>query len=116
MPDQIPSDILEAPVEGLNLREGTLSDQLGDAPTLIVFLRHFGCAFCKETVSDLRKLAAGQPGYPPVLFFFLGTVEEGQPSFGRYWPEARAIADKPKQFYSAMGLCRATMTQMMGLQ
>jgi hypothetical protein len=95
MPNTIPADILETPVEGLNLREGTLADQLGDAPTLVVFLRHFGCAFCREAVSDLRKLSADQPGYPPVLFFFLGTVEEGREFFDRYWAEARAVADRP---------------------
>ncbi len=33
---------LEAPVDGLNLRPGTLRDQLCDEPTLLVFLRHFG--------------------------------------------------------------------------
>jgi len=116
MPDQIPRDILESPVEGLNLREGTLADQLGDAPTLVVFLRHFGCAFCKEAVSDLRKISADKPGFPPVLFFFLGTIEEGREFFDLYWPEARAVADRPKAFYRAMGLRRATMTQMMGMQ
>ena len=117
MPDSIPSDILAARVDGLNLREGgSLADQLGDAPTLVVFLRHFGCAFCKETVSDLRKLSAEVPGYPPVLFFFLGTPEEGREFFDRYWPEARAIADRPKQFYTAMGLRRASVNQLMGLQ
>lgn len=33
---------LDTPVDGLNLRPGTLRDQLGPAPTLLVFLRHFG--------------------------------------------------------------------------
>ena len=76
MPDTIPADILDAPVEGLNLQGGTVGDQLGDAPTLVVFLRHFGCAFCRETVSDLRRLAGEQPAYPPILFVFLGTTDE----------------------------------------
>jgi len=116
MPDTIPADILDAPVEGLNLKGGTFGDQLADAPTLVVFLRHFGCAFCRETVSDLRRLAAEQPAYPPVLFVFLGTPDEGREFFGRYWPQARAIADGPKRFYRAMGLRRATLNQLMGLQ
>lgn len=29
-------------VEGVNLKPGTLADQVGDGPTLLVFLRHFG--------------------------------------------------------------------------
>jgi hypothetical protein len=39
---QINRSILDTPVEGLNLRPGTLGDQLGTEPTLMVFLRHFG--------------------------------------------------------------------------
>jgi hypothetical protein len=39
---QINSEILDLPVEGANLQPGSLRDQLGDRPTLLVFLRHFG--------------------------------------------------------------------------
>lgn len=39
---QIPQAILDRPVEGVNLQPGSLRDQLGDRPTLLVFLRHFG--------------------------------------------------------------------------
>jgi len=38
----IDTAILRAPVAGLNLRPGSLRDQLGAGPTLLVFLRHFG--------------------------------------------------------------------------
>lgn len=38
----IPADALDTAVTGLNLRPGTLRDQLGPQPTLLVFLRHFG--------------------------------------------------------------------------
>lgn len=37
----IPQSILERPVDGLNLRPGTLGDQL-TGRVLLVFLRHFG--------------------------------------------------------------------------
>ena len=35
-------ETLALPVVGLNLHPGTLADQLGDRPTLLVFLRHAG--------------------------------------------------------------------------
>lgn len=38
----IPRATLDGAVEGVNLAPGTLQTQLGDAPTLIIFLRHFG--------------------------------------------------------------------------
>lgn len=34
--------LLETPVEGVNLVEGSFRDQLARGDTLLVFLRHFG--------------------------------------------------------------------------
>jgi hypothetical protein len=115
MQQAIPSNLLESPVAGLNLRGGTLGGEIGSKPTLLVFLRHFGCMFCREMVRDLRRLAEGVAGFPPVLFFFQGTIEEGQAFFGQHWPDVRAVADAPKVFYTAMGLRRATFNQMFGI-
>jgi hypothetical protein len=39
---KIPSKLLDRPVSGWNLAEGTLRDQLHDDAFLLVFLRHFG--------------------------------------------------------------------------
>jgi peroxiredoxin len=118
MPDSIAPDIFRSAVQGLNLTEGggTLADQIGDRPTLLVFLRHFGCQFCREMVHDLRQIAGELAAYPPVLFFFMGTVEEGRTFFEQHWPEARAVADEAKAFYTAFGVRRATFGQMFGIQ
>jgi hypothetical protein len=116
MPKTISADILQSAVQGLNLTAGSLADQLGDQPTLLVFLRHFGCMFCREMVRDLRQISQAHAGYPPVLFFYQGTIEEGQTFFAQYWPDARAVADDPKKFYTALGLRRATFGQMFGFQ
>ena len=40
--ERIDPTVLDRPVEGVNLRPGTLRDQLGARPTLLYFLRHFG--------------------------------------------------------------------------
>jgi hypothetical protein len=42
MIQRIPTEILDCPVEGVNLRPGALRDQLGEATSLLIFLRHFG--------------------------------------------------------------------------
>jgi hypothetical protein len=39
---RIPREILDAAVDGVNLRPGTLRDQLGEGAGLLIFLRHFG--------------------------------------------------------------------------
>jgi hypothetical protein len=40
--NSIASDLMNAPVEGLNLAPGTLSGQFGETGDLMVFLRHLG--------------------------------------------------------------------------
>jgi len=40
--ERIDGVALDTAVEGVNLRPGSLRDQLGAEPTLLYFLRHFG--------------------------------------------------------------------------
>jgi hypothetical protein len=40
----------------------------------------------------------------------------GEAFFGRYWPEARAVADLPKRFYTAFGIERGGIREMFGLR
>lgn len=103
---RIPDTVLEAPVSGVNLVPGRLRDQLGPAPTLLVFLRHLGCVFCRETVADLRAIAERDPGFPPVLFFTQSTSTELRAFLRRDWPGARAVADPEREFYAAFGVER----------
>lgn len=41
-PSTIPASLWDKAVTGYQLHSGSLSDQLGDEPTLLVFLRHQG--------------------------------------------------------------------------
>ncbi len=112
----IPSDIFNATVDGPNLRPGTLADQLGDEPTLLVLLRHFGCPFCRETIEQLKKLSAADPAYPPVLFVCQSGSAEARDFFATRWAEARVICDPDKTIYTAMGLRRGTPNQIFGVR
>ncbi|MGB0619007.1 MAG: SelL-related redox protein [Myxococcota bacterium] len=110
---------LDAPVTGVGLVPGTLGDQLeasGDRVSLLVFLRHFGCIFCRETMADLRAASEADPDYPDVLFFFQGSATEGRAFLRRYWPEARAVADPELEFYDRFGVRRATFLEALGPQ
>jgi hypothetical protein len=110
--ERIPDELLTRYVNGVNLMPGTLRDQLGAAPTLLVFLRHFGCPFCKETLAGLRDATLKIAGYPPVVFFYQGSPTEGRAFLRRYWPEARAVADPEAVFYEGMGIGRAGIMQL----
>lgn len=112
--ERIPDAVLDEPVLGVNLVPGTLRDQLGPGPTLLVFLRHLGCVFCRETIASLRAASEGRAGYPSVLFFFQGTPTEGRVLLSRFWSGARAVADRPKRFYEAFGVEHGSLGQLLG--
>ena len=112
--DQIPEELLQRAVTGVNLVPGQLKDQLGEGPTLLVFLRFFGCIFCREAVSDLRAAAEADPDYPAVLFFSQGSSTETRAFLRRYWPGARVVVDPKLEWYDAMGVGRASFLQTFG--
>ncbi len=55
------------------------------SPILLVFLRHFGCSFCRQAISDVADLRGelAQRGVRPV-FVHLGTPERAKPFFDYY--------------------------------
>src|SRR6201982_1429811 len=54
-------------------------------PVLLVFLRHFGCSFCRQAVSQVSSLRPELEarGVRPV-FVHLGTPERAKPYFDYY--------------------------------
>ncbi len=111
---EIPESLLAEDVVGVNLAPGTLTDQLAPGPNLFVFLRHLGCVFCREQVARLREASEADPDFPSVLFFFQGTSTEGRVFLSRFWPGARAVADRPLRFYGAFGITRGSLRQTLG--
>jgi len=108
----IAADVLATPVEGRNLRPGTLRDQWGDGRALLIFLRHLGCLFSREVVADVRKAEDADPSYPPVLYVHLGSVADGEAFFGKHDPGARTVADGLGPLYAAFGIRRGTIGQL----
>ena len=55
------------------------------SPVLLVFLRHFGCSFCRQAISDVADLRGelDRRGVRPV-FVHLGTPERAKPFFDYY--------------------------------
>jgi peroxiredoxin len=55
------------------------------SPVLLVFLRHFGCSFCRQAISDVADLKGelDKRGVRPV-FVHLGTPDRANPFFDYY--------------------------------
>ena len=109
----VPGHLLDSPVFGINLRSDTLRGNVCPEGTLLVFLRHFGCVFCREMVADLRQHAATEGAVGRILFFYQGTIPEGRTFFAEHWSSARAIADQPLKFYQGFGIPKASLGEML---
>ncbi len=65
-------------------------------------------------MQDLRQVAGSDPNYPPILFFYQGSVSDGEAFFRKLWPQATAVADLPRTFYNAFGIQRGGLKEMFG--
>ena len=56
-----------------------------ESPVLLVFLRHFGCSFCRKAISDVAELGPEleRRGVRPV-FVHMGSPELAKPYFDYY--------------------------------
>ena len=63
----------------------SLLDLVDESPVLLVFLRHFSCAFCAQTLDRVSQVRAQieAKGTRPV-FVHLGTPERAKPYFDYY--------------------------------
>jgi hypothetical protein len=71
------------------------------SPVLLVFLRHFGCSFCRQAISDVAELRGelARRGVRPV-FVHLGTPERAKPFFDYYGiGDVERISDPEAKIY-----------------
>ena len=78
-----------------------------DQPVVLIFLRHFGCIFCREQVAQLRT----HPEWN-VLFVTMGTQEEATEFRASMESPHRFISDPNKRLYEDFGLRRGSFGQM----
>jgi len=63
----------------------TLLELVDGRPVLLVFLRHFGCAFCRQAIDDVSKIRGELTARGvQVVFVHLGTPERAKPYFDYY--------------------------------
>lgn len=86
-------------------------------PVLLVFLRHFGCTFCREAMADLAAKRAEFEGCGIRLVL----VHMSAPAVAEHWFEKYAlsgvdyVADEQCSFYEAFGLAKGNFHQLFGL-
>jgi hypothetical protein len=84
--DSASGDGVAATLAAIRTESGASLLSLTEAsPVLLVFLRHFGCSFCRKTISDIAELRGELTarGVRPV-FVHLGTPEIAKAHFDYY--------------------------------
>jgi hypothetical protein len=81
----------------------TLLALVDESPLLLIFLRHFGCSFCRQTLDDvsrIRQQIEGR-GVRPV-FVHLGTPERAKPYFDYYHlSDVERVSDPEASLYAS---------------
>lgn len=85
-------------------------------PLLLVFLRHAGCTFCREAVSDVlaRRREIEAAGAEPVLVAMGGDDEVDAFLDRRGAGSIRRIADPSRRLHRALGLGRGSFGELFG--
>ncbi len=86
-------------------------------PIMLVFLRHFGCTFCREALSDIakRRKEIEKTG-ARLVFVHMTDNEIADRYFNRYKLAGAAhVSDPECHYYAAFGLVKGNFTQLFGL-
>ena len=90
----------------------------GKKPILIVFLRNFGCMFCREAMEDINKIKSEilDKGIDIVLVH-MSDYELGEKFLKKFkLNDLRHISDPDTEFYQAFGLMKGNFNQLFGFQ
>ncbi|MEL6670934.1 MAG: SelL-related redox protein [Bacteroidota bacterium] len=117
-------NVLDFPVPEQLLRsakthdERNLWDMSHQAPTLLVFLRHFGCTFCRESLVDIREQRKEiEADAPNICFVHLSPESRAKEFFQKYQlADVARISDPEKKLYHAFGLERGSLGQVFGVK
>lgn len=87
-------------------------------PVFLIFLRHFGCVFCKEALHDLaeKKEEFIKKGIK-MVFVHMAEEHIANEYFKNYGLDGVAhISDHSCEYYAAFGITKGTFSQLYGLR
>jgi len=100
-------------------QHGTSLDEIThQSPTLVIFLRHFGCTFCREAASDIsqQRKQIEREG-TQIAFIHMGSDKDSDTFFAKYnLEDIHHIQDKSQKLYKAFELKQGSAKQLFGLQ
>ncbi|MGP1347000.1 MAG: SelL-related redox protein [Phycisphaerales bacterium] len=106
--------------EAMDSARTNTGESLGEmsrrGPVLVVFLRHFGCPFCREAAADVqRRRDEIERGRVRVVLVHQGTEDQAEGWFAaRGLGDVPRIADPDRALYRAFELKRGNPWQLFG--
>ncbi len=96
----------------------SLYDMSYQQPVLLVFLRHFGCIFCRQALQDLSAHQSAIESIPVhLVFVHMARPEVADEFFESYnLTNVNHISDVQCKIYAKFGLAKGSFSQLFGLQ
>lgn len=96
----------------------TLEEASFERPVLLVFLRHFGCVFCREAMKDIsKKNNEWEEKNINVILVHMSDDKTAEEYFQKYgMPEIEHISNPSCSLYASFGLTKGTASQLFGLK
>ena len=85
-------------------------------PIMLVFLRHFGCVFCREAIYDLSKKKEDlESRNIEIIFVHMTTPEIAEKYFSDFNLNSfKHISDESCELYAQFGLVKGNFSQLFG--
>jgi peroxiredoxin len=87
-------------------------------PVMLIFLRHFGCTFCREGLDEIsKKRSEIEAAGTKIVFVHMTENKIAEKYFTEYnLPNVTHISDPECEFYLAFGLVKGNFSQLFGFQ
>lgn len=106
-------------LEITKVSSGMKLDQLSkDKPVFLVFLRQFGCIYCREALSEIETILPDLVSRDiNLVLVHMSSIEVAKPYLTKYGLEnALQISDPQCKLYAEFGLIKGSMGQLFGLK
>lgn len=87
-----------------------------EAPTLVVFLRHLNCIYCRESLAELKRLREQiEANGVRIATVHMGSEEQAEELLSLFGlSDVARFSDPERKLYNAFGLERTTLGKMLG--
>ena len=98
-------------------RNNSIAELSQQRPVMLVFLRHFGCTFCREALAELsQKRHAIEKMGSYLVFVHMSDNKTANRYFNRYNLDGvEHVSDPDCEYYASFGLVKGNFRKLFGL-